>query len=103
MGKIVNLGDLSRYRTELMGLSALLILICHSTAYIDMPSIVVYALSVANIGVDLFLFLSGMGMWYSLQKLHVTFCDVQNQSVDSGGWIIYWYLNRYKKCLCLTY
>ena len=68
MVKYVNLGDLSRYRTELMGLSALLILICHSTAYIDMPSIVVYALSVANIGVDLFLFLSGMGMWYSLRN-----------------------------------
>lgn len=85
MVKYVNLGDLSRYRTELMGLSALLILICHSTAYIDMPSIVVYALSVANIGVDLFLFLSGMGMWYSLQRRCDVFHKGHNQNVRGGG------------------
>lgn len=85
MVRYVNLGDLSNYRTELMGFSALLILICHSTAYIDMPSIVVYAFSVANIGVDLFLFFSGMGMWYSLQR----WCDVShkgnNRNVCWGG------------------
>lgn len=72
----VNLVDLSRFRTELMGISAMLILLCHSTAYIAMPIGVMYALSVANIGVDLFLFLSGVGMWYSLSKLN---CDI-----DSG-------------------
>ena len=83
MVRYVSLGDLSRYRTELMGFSALLILICHSTAYIDMPSIVVYALSVANIGVDLFLFLSGMGMWYSMQRRCDMFYERHNQNV--GG------------------
>lgn len=80
----VNLGDLSRYRTELMGLSALLILICHSTLYIYMPSIVVYALSVANIGVDLFFFLSGMGMWYSLQRRCDVFHKGHNQNLVGG-------------------
>ena len=98
MVRYVNLGDLSNYRTELMGFSALLILICHSTAYIDMPSIVVYAFSVANIGVDLFLFFSGMGMWYSLQR----WCDVShkgnNRNVCWGG-VMRWYLNRYRQLL----
>ena len=71
MRLIVNLGDLSRYRTELMGLSALLILLCHSSSYVDMPQVMVYVLSAANIGVDLFLFLSGMGMWFSLSKFRM--------------------------------
>lgn len=66
--KMFNLNKISEHRTELMGLSAILILICHSVAYIDMPSILHYALSLGNIGVDLFLFLSGMGMWYSLSQ-----------------------------------
>ena len=70
----VNLSDLSRYRTELMGISAVLIMLCHSTAYIDMPLWFMYVLSLANIGVDFFLLLSGMGMWYSLSKLEHHIC-----------------------------
>lgn len=66
--KTIHLGDLSRYRTELMGLSAVLILICHAYAYVELPEVVRYMLSLGNMGVDLFLFLSGMGMWYSLSK-----------------------------------
>lgn len=78
-----NLGDISRYRTELMGFSAILILFCHSIAYIKMPQVLYYAISFGNIGVDIFLFLSGMGMWYSFSK--------------SDKSIIKWYGDRYKK------
>lgn len=78
-----NLGHLSKYRMELMGKSALLILICHSIAYIEMPQELRYMISFGNIGVDLFLFLSGMGMWYSISKF-------------KGG-IFNWYFDRYKK------
>lgn len=78
-----NLGNLSKYRTELMGLSALLILFCHSIAYIELPRNIHYMISFGNIGVDLFLFLSGMGMWYSLTKL------------KKG--MLFWYTDRYKK------
>lgn len=78
-----NLGYLSTYRTELMGFSALLILICHSIAYIKFPLILHYTISLGNIGVDLFLFLSGMGIWNSLTK--------------SNNNVYKWYANRYKK------
>lgn len=80
-----NLGEISRYRTELMGFSALLILFCHSIAYVKMPQVLSYAISFGNIGVDLFLFLSGMGMWFSLSK--------------SDKSIIKWYGDRYKKLI----
>lgn len=69
MNKYFQLRKISKYRTELMGMSAILILVCHSVAYIEMPRILQYVLSFGNIGVDLFLFLSGMGMWFSLTKL----------------------------------
>lgn len=48
-----------------------------------MPRILHYGLSLGNLGVDLFLFLSGMGMWYSLSNFSI-----------SG---IRWYCDRYKK------
>lgn len=81
----VELYDLSKYRRELMGFSALMIFVCHAYAYIELPSVLGYALSIGNIGVDCFLFLSGLGMWYSLSK------------PQTGGGVKYWYLNRYKK------
>lgn len=64
----VELYDLSKYRRELMGFSALMIFVCHAYAYIELLSVLGYALSIGNIGVDCFLFLSGLGMWYSLSK-----------------------------------
>ena len=68
MKKTIELYELSKYRKELMGFSALLILVCHAYAYIDLPPLLGYVLSIGNIGVDCFLFLSGMGLWYSLSK-----------------------------------
>ena len=65
---MVKLGELSIFRTELMGISALLILICHLYGYVDLSVTVQYILSLGNIGVDCFLFLSGVGMWNSLLK-----------------------------------
>ena len=87
MNKYFQLSKISEYRTELMGMSAILILICHSVAYIEMPRILHYILSLGNIGVDLFLFLSGMGMWFSLTK-----------PLRVGG-VKHWYSNRYIKLL----
>lgn len=69
-----------------MGLSAMFILICHSIAYVDMPKVLFYALSFGNVGVDLFLFLSGMGLWYSLRKRKV--------------FLKRWYFTRYKAHTC---
>ena len=81
---MVKLGELSIFRTELMGISALCLLICHLYGYVDLSVTVRYILSLGNVGVDLFLFLSGMGMWNSLSK-------------TKYGEIKYWYIHRYLK------
>ena len=85
--KQFDLSLLSKYRTELMGISALMILVCHAPGNgIGMPKYLEYALVQGQIGVDIFLFLSGMGLWYSLSK--ISYWEVEC-----------WYLNRYVKIL----
>ena len=46
---MMHLGGLSRYRTELMGLSAVLILVCHVYAYVELPGVMRYMLSLCNL------------------------------------------------------
>ena len=88
--KPLQLSLLSKFRKELMGISAIMILICHIPGNgIRMPKVLEYVLAQGQIGVDIFLFLSGMGLWYSLSK----------SSVISGGGVKYWYINRYTKIL----
>lgn len=70
---------ISKHRTALMGIAAIMILLCHSARRISMPSAIAYPLSFLNIGVDIFLFLSGMGIYYSLSYLKRT------TSVCGGG------------------
>ena len=80
------LASISRYRQELMGFSAILILICHAVGNgVQMPDLIRTVLNFGNIGVDMFLFLSGMGMYYSLQTNRV------------WGGVISWYIRRYKR------
>lgn len=86
MENTLRLGYLSKYRTELMGLSAVMILLCHASGNgIEMPVFLRYTIVQAQIGVNVFLFLSGMGLWYSLSKL---LCSMRR-----------WYLVRYSKLL----
>lgn len=64
-----NLFQLSKYRTQLMGVAALLIILCHAPQYcVDIQGIPRKLLVFGNVGVDIFLFLSGMGCWFSLTK-----------------------------------
>lgn len=64
-----NLSDLSIYRTQMMGIATIMIIICHSCASkVIMPSFLAYLFRFGNIGVDIFLFLSGIGLYYSLSK-----------------------------------
>lgn len=66
---MINLNYLSKYRTPLMGISALLIIICHASGYhVEMPQVIRLLFSFGNLGVDIFLFLSGIGCWYSLNN-----------------------------------
>lgn len=61
---------LSQYRTQLMGIAALGILLCHMSGNgVQLPSILNYIFGLGNFGVDLFLLLSGFSMFHSLKCL----------------------------------
>lgn len=66
MRKPIELSDISRYRGELMGLAMIFVMLFH----VWMPkSNVMYGLvRCGNVGVDMFLFLSGIGLWYAWNK-----------------------------------
>lgn len=65
----VRLSDLSTYRTQLMGIAALMIIICHANTYhVLLPNFLASLLRWGNLGVDIFLFLSGIGLYYSLNR-----------------------------------
>ena len=63
------LSDISKYRTQLMGCATIMILLCHANGYgVVLPSFLRNLLVYGNLGVDIFLFLSGFGCFYSLSK-----------------------------------
>lgn len=66
MKRPIELSGISRYRGELMGLAMLFVMFFH----VWMPkSNALYGLvRCGNVGVDMFLFLSGIGLWYSWTK-----------------------------------
>ena len=65
--KPIAIHDLSRYRGELMGVAMLVVMLFHvggnrhETIWLCMGRC-------GNVGVDMFLFLSGIGLWYSLSS-----------------------------------
>ena len=66
MKRPIELSDISRYRGELMGLAMLFVMLFH----VWMPrSNPMYGLvRCGNVGVDMFLLLSGVGLWFSWTK-----------------------------------
>ena len=70
---VAKLNDLSLKRTQLMGLATLMIIICHASAsHVLMPHWLSKLMDLGNYGVDIFLFLSGLGLFYSLSKKPIT-------------------------------
>lgn len=66
---IFNLAKLSQYRTQLMGIAAIMIVLCHTAQYgVKMPGLLRKFVIYGNLGVDIFLLLSGIGCYYSLSK-----------------------------------
>ena len=63
---------ISKYRTVLMGLAIIMIMFCHmdvAQTHNDIPSTsIARALHLFTVGVDIFLFLSGVGLYYSYTK-----------------------------------
>ena len=61
---------LSDYRTPLMGIAALMVVLCHAPKFgVSMTCSVATILQAGGLGVDIFLLLSGIGCYYSLSKL----------------------------------
>lgn len=64
-----NLQEISNHRTALMGIATLMIIVCHAPASgVEMPIYLRKIFGLGNYGVDIFLFLSGIGCYYSLSK-----------------------------------
>ena len=86
----INLGILSKYRVELMGLAAISIIICHAVGNnVMMPNSLRWVCGFGQNGVDVFLFLSGFGMWYSLE----------NMSKNNELNVLMWYRKRFIRLL----
>lgn len=62
----IRLGDVSEYRSALMGTAMLLIIMFHTG--MDHRYFMWGFIKCGNVGVDVFLFLSGIGLWYSWSK-----------------------------------
>lgn len=59
----VSIELISKYRTELMGIAMLLVVLFHG--YVPQTSWFYGLKRMGNVGVDVFLFLSGIGLWFS--------------------------------------
>ena len=65
--------EISQYRTELMGVATLLVIFGHSAGNgVVMPGWMESLCGLASVGVDIFLLVSGLGLWYSLRKSDLT-------------------------------
>lgn len=85
-----HVSDISQYRTELMGVATLLVIFGHSAGNgVAMPGWMESLCGLASVGVDIFLLVSGLGLWYSLRKSDLT---------DRGG-VLAWYRRRYARIL----
>lgn len=63
----MNIHTLSRYRGELMGIAMLVVILFHVAG--QRHDTLWYCMArCGNVGVDMFLFLSGIGLWYSFTK-----------------------------------
>lgn len=80
--------DISKYRSHLMGTAALLVIFGHSAGNgVVMPGWMESLCGLASVGVDIFLLVSGLGLWYSLQKFGAS------EGVNT------WYKRRYARIL----
>jgi peptidoglycan/LPS O-acetylase OafA/YrhL len=65
----LQLGVFSQYRTQIMGIAAIMILICHIVGNgVTLPHFLSKIFSLGNYGVDIFMFVSGIGMFYSIDN-----------------------------------
>lgn len=86
----IPLSSLSKFRSELMGIATLMIILCHANVYgVYMPSIMSRVCGYGNFGVDIFLLVSGVGISYSIQRSGITGLHD----------LVKWYRKRYSRIL----
>ena len=84
--------ELSQKRSKLMGVASLMIIMCHASASnVLMPDLLSRLLDLGIYGVDIFLFLSGLGLYYSFKKNPIT-------PSGRGGYVGY-FKRRYYRVL----
>lgn len=88
-----DLSEISKYRSQLMGIAAILVLIVHSYVHCKsvMSPLVCKLLEQGNYGVDIFFFLSGMGLTYSFNKLR------NGRDGEKTSAILFWEIHRLKR------
>ena len=87
--KEFNLNRLSIDKPTLMGVATILILCCHAPHWCnELPDVISKPLMMGYVGVDIFLFLSGIGMFYSWTTVHHS---------NSNKRLLKWYFRRYKR------
>lgn len=80
-----NVNDISKYRTQLMGIATLLVIFGHSVGNgVVMPRWMESLCGLASVGVDIFLLVSGLGLWYSLKSI-----DNEANSWGGGKVLVY--------------
>ena len=84
---------ISTYRGGLMGIATIMIIMCHAASWCTgLPSLVRSILLLGNLGVDLFLFLSGVGLFFSWGSLPSTQVQGLNPRIK-------WLFRRYVRLL----
>ncbi len=78
---------ISKYRMECMGAAAIGVLIVHSCGIISYPDFITKMFRFGGVGVYIFMFLSGMGMYFSLKNM-----EARNGAILFGQF--------YKKRVC---
>ena len=64
-----DLSLISKYRSSLMGIATIGIIMCHAAPNgVNLPPLLKSVFGLGQLGVDLFFFLSGFGLFYSLSK-----------------------------------
>lgn len=64
----MNWGILSKYRTQLMGIACIWIMLSHNIFLWSEPNAFKTFVDQGNVGVDIFLILSGIGLYYSFSR-----------------------------------
>ena len=71
----MNKSNLTEYRAELMGIAAIGVLLTHSGSFVNWNGIMKHIVIYGGLGVYFFMFLSAIGLFYSISSRGGTLLD----------------------------